>query len=105
ANTGSMAKVTTPFKMLESVAARVPVIATDIPAQVDMIEDGGYGLLVDGDDPTSLARAVAKLASDDAARSDLVAKAEEYSPKCRWTYAVPQLAAAIEELQASIGDT
>ncbi|GAA4777016.1 glycosyltransferase family 4 protein [Microbacterium gilvum] len=102
-NTGSMAKVTTPFKMLESAAAGVPVIATDIPAQVDMLDEGGYGLLVDAEEPTDLARAVARLATDEALRSEIVGKARAFSPKCRWTSAAPQLAGAIEALQREIG--
>jgi len=100
-NTGSMAKVTTPFKMLESAAAGVPVIATDIPAQVDMLSEG-YGELVDAERPAALAEAVARLATDESHREELAKKAREFSPKCRWSYAAPQLAGAIRELQASL---
>lgn len=100
-NTGSMAKVTTPFKMLESAAAGVPVIATDIPAQVEMLGEG-YGELVDADRPEALAEAVARFATDNAYREELAKKAREFSPKCRWSYAAPQLAAAIRDLQASL---
>lgn len=101
ANTGSMAKVTTPFKMLESAAAGVPVIATDIPAQVDMLSEG-YGLLVDSAEPRKLAEAVASLAADAELREALAAKARDFSPRCRWTYAAPQLAGVIRELQTGI---
>lgn len=89
ANTGSMARVTTPFKMLESVAAGVPVIATDIPTQVDMLEDGEYGLLVDAERPEALAEAVASIADDLRLRDALIAKARAFAPKCRWTHAGP----------------
>lgn len=97
-NTGSMARVTTPFKMLESAAAGVPVIATDIPAQVEMLGEG-YGQLVDSNRPEELAEAVARFASDDDYREDFAAKARDFSPRCRWTYAAPQFAATIRELQ------
>ena len=97
----SMAKTTTPFKVLESVAAGVPVIATDIPAQVDMLS-AGYGLLVDVHDPEDLARAVARVASQPEVRADLAQTARAYAPKCRWTYAAPQLAGAIRALQEQI---
>jgi len=100
-NTGSMAKVTTPFKMLESAAAGVPVIATDIPAQVDMLSEG-YGELVDAERPEALAEAVARIATNEAHRDELAKKAREFSPKCRWSYAAPQLATAIRDLQASL---
>lgn len=100
-NTGSMATVTTPFKMLESAAAGVPVIATDIPAQVDMLQEG-YGLLVDGTNPEDLARAVARLVEDESLRRELVEKAVAFSPKCRWTFAAPQLVGVIEGLSKSL---
>lgn len=96
-NTGSMAKVTTPFKMLESAAAGVPVIATDIPAQVDMLAEG-YGVLVDGSRPSQLAQTVARFASDLEYSDHYARKAREFSPKARWTFAAPQLTAAIAAL-------
>lgn len=99
ANTGSMARTTTPFKIIESVAAGVPVIATDIPAQVDMLEDG-YGLLVDVNDPEDLARAVAKLHADSALRDSLAARAREVSPNFRWATSAPQLSAAVDAVWA-----
>lgn len=102
ANTGSMARIITPFKMLKPVAAGVPVIATDIPAQVDILEGGEYGLLVDAERPEALAEAVASIADDSRLREELIAKARAFAPKCRWTYAAPQLAAAIDSLQAEI---
>lgn len=100
-NTGSMARVTTPFKMLESAAAGVPVIATDIPAQVDMLSDG-YGQLIDAERPEALAAAVARFATDQSYRENLSAKAREFSPRCRWSYAAPQLAGAFHELRKSL---
>lgn len=100
-NTGSMAKVTTPFKMLESAAAGVPVIATDIPAQVDMLSEG-YGELVDADRPEALAEAVARFSSDAEYRENLSKRARAFAPKCRWSYAAPQLAQVILELQAEL---
>jgi glycosyltransferase involved in cell wall biosynthesis len=104
ANTGSMAKVTTPFKMLESAAAGVPVIATDIPAQVDMLSEG-YGVLVDADRPQELAEAVARIAQDASVREELVTRAKDFSPRCRWTYAAPQLSQAIRRLQRELQPT
>lgn len=100
-DTGSMAKTTTPFKILESVAAGVPVIATDIPAQVDMLREG-YGLLADVTDPDDLARAVARVAGDPSLRAQLAAAAREYRARCRWSYAAPQLAGAIRRLQKDL---
>lgn len=100
-NTGSMAKVTTPFKMLESAAAGVPVIATDIPAQVDMLAEG-YGLLVEGTRPKQLADSVARFASDHEFRESFAKKARAFSPTARWTYAAPQLASAVATLHSEV---
>lgn len=80
----SMAEVTTPFKILESVAAGVPVVASDIPAQRRMLEAGGYGLLFEAGDAESLADAVARLATDDPLRSRLSANARSAAPQFRW---------------------
>ncbi|GAA3655611.1 glycosyltransferase family 4 protein [Microbacterium marinilacus] len=101
ANTGSMAKTTTPFKILESVAAGVPVVATDIPAQAAMLQDG-YGLLADVDDPEDLAREVARVVAEPALRERLAARAADVSPRFRWTAAGPQLAAAVRALSGQV---
>lgn len=100
-NTGSMARVTTPFKILESVAAGVPVIATDIPAQVEMLSDG-YGLLVSTEHPRELAEAVTRIHDVAEVRESLVQKARDFSPRCRWTYAAPQLEATVRGLQRAL---
>ncbi|WP_354243054.1 glycosyltransferase family 4 protein [Agromyces sp. PvR057] len=82
--TGSMAETTTPFKMLESAAAGVPVIATDIPAQRRLLEATNYGLLVNVDDPDDFARAVARLAADPALHASLAANARSIRSSLSW---------------------
>lgn len=83
--TGAMAETTTPFKILESVAAGVPVVATNIPAQRRMIESGGYGLLTPTDDPAALARAVASIAENPALRDQLVSAANRHAGELSWS--------------------
>ncbi len=47
-----------PLKILESMAAGVPVIASDLPAVRELISDRVEGLLVHPDRPAALARAI-----------------------------------------------
>ena len=50
-----------PLKMLESMASGVPVVASDLPAVRELMEDGEQGLLVAADRPGELARAMRML--------------------------------------------
>ncbi len=47
-----------PLKILESMAAAVPVIASDLPVVRELIEDEVHGLLVRAERPAAIARAV-----------------------------------------------
>jgi glycosyltransferase involved in cell wall biosynthesis len=47
-----------PLKILESMAAGVPVVASDLPAVREILEDGVHGRLVAPDRPAELARAL-----------------------------------------------
>ncbi|WP_242614013.1 glycosyltransferase family 4 protein [Actinomadura roseirufa] len=47
-----------PLKVLESMAAGVPVVASDLPAVRELMADGEHGRLVPADRPAELARSV-----------------------------------------------
>ncbi|GGQ16476.1 glycosyltransferase involved in cell wall biosynthesis [Actinomadura coerulea] len=47
-----------PLKVIESMAAGVPVVASDLPAVRELMADGRHGRLVPADRPAELARAV-----------------------------------------------
>ena len=47
-----------PLKILESMAAGVPVVASDLPAVRELLTDGEHGRLVAPDRPGELARAI-----------------------------------------------
>ncbi|MFN8038212.1 MAG: glycosyltransferase [Acidimicrobiales bacterium] len=59
-----------PLKVLESLAAGTPVVASDLPAVRELVVDGEHGRLVPPDRPAELARAVRVLLEypDEAAR-------------------------------------
>lgn len=58
-----------PRSVIEAMASGVPIIASDIPACRELIEPEGSGLLVPPRDAGALARAITRLADDDAERA------------------------------------
>lgn len=50
-----------PFSVIEALAAGVPIVASDIPAISDMIDDGVHGRLLDMHDIEGFARAMTEL--------------------------------------------
>ncbi|WP_395111163.1 glycosyltransferase family 4 protein [Actinomadura sp. SCN-SB] len=59
-----------PLKVIESMAAGTPVVASDLPAVRELMADGEHGRLVPADRPADLARAVRVLLEyPDAARA------------------------------------
>jgi glycosyltransferase involved in cell wall biosynthesis len=50
-----------PTVMLESMASRVPIVATDVSGNRELIQDGKNGRLVPAGDPAALARAAGEL--------------------------------------------
>jgi glycosyltransferase involved in cell wall biosynthesis len=57
--------------LLESLAAGVPVVATDIPANREALRDGADGALVPVRDPAATAAAIRRLLDDPAAAATL----------------------------------
>lgn len=53
-----------PFSVIESLAAGVPIVGSDIPTVADMVTDGEHGLLVPPRDADALATAIEELLVD-----------------------------------------
>ena len=51
-------RLTTPQKLWESIAAGVPVVASDLPGMADVVREIGAGALVDPTDPGDIARGI-----------------------------------------------
>jgi glycosyltransferase involved in cell wall biosynthesis len=66
-----------PLKIIESMAAGVPVIASDLPAVREMVTDRVEGLLVPPDRPAALARAIRILFEYPELRRSLGARGRE----------------------------
>lgn len=58
-----------PLVLLEAMAARCPIVATDVGGVKEVLTDGENGLLVFPRDPTALKEAILTLLSDDALRN------------------------------------
>ena len=88
-----------PLKILESMAAGVPVVASDIPAVREIITDRVNGRLVRPDRPSELARAIRVLLEYPDALSDLGERARaRIAADFTWEKSVKQLT----ELYASL---
>lgn len=66
-----------PLKLFESLASGIPVIATDLPFQADVVRLGGCGIVVPPADPASIAEAVESLSMNAEAAKAMGAKARK----------------------------
>lgn len=68
----------TPLKPLEAMAMEKTVVASDIGGHRELIRDGATGLLYQAGNPSSLAAALCKVATETALRTDLAAAGRRY---------------------------
>ena len=73
-----------PLAILEAMASRVCVIATDIPGNRDLVQDAVNGLLVPIRDPQRLAAAIRSLIENPGRRAALAAAGYETAQKYSW---------------------
>ncbi len=66
-----------PLKLFESLACGIPVIATDMPFQSDVVRNGQCGYIVSAGNPAELAEAVAKLMSSPEEQAEMGKKARD----------------------------
>ena len=73
-----------PLKIVESLAAGVPVVTGDVGDRRELLGDGQAGLLVSPSDAAALADAIARVLENDALRAQLAAGARERRMLYRW---------------------
>ncbi len=88
-----------PLKVIESMAAGVPVIASDLPPVREIIEGDETGVLIPADRPASLARAIRVLYDyPDRARALGAAARKKVLDTYQWTHATEALSGIYDEL-------
>ena len=88
---------TSPLKLFEYMAAKRPIVASDLPSMREVLHDGHNALLVAPDDPRALAEAVTRLLADKALGARLAQAARLEVESRTWT----QRAAVIREFLGS----
>lgn len=86
----------TPLVLMEALARGVPVVATRVGGVEDVVSDRQFGLLVGPEDPTAIASAVAELAADPTAATDMARRGQ------RHVDAHFRIERTLEELQAEL---
>jgi glycosyltransferase involved in cell wall biosynthesis len=71
-----------PTVMLEAMAAGLPVVATTVTGNPEIVDDGVNGLLVPPEDVPALAEALARLLQDETLRREMVAAARSKVEQC-----------------------
>lgn len=88
-----------PLKILESMAAAIPVVASDLPAVREIMVDGEHGRLVRAERPSELARVIRLLLADDNVRLDMGRRAQEHIARgLTWRHSLKRLDSIYSEL-------
>jgi phosphatidyl-myo-inositol alpha-mannosyltransferase len=86
--------------LLEAMAARVPVVGSDIPGYRYVLEDGEDGLLVPPGDPVALAGAVRRLLGDPALAERLRDNGRRRAERFRWETVTSEIETAYRDALA-----
>lgn len=89
-----------PLVLLEAMAMGLPVVATDIPGNRDVIVDGVNGTLVPLDDPQALRQALLTIATD----TDLYRRMSEASGRFSAQYSWGEIGARFENIYAEVAN-
>ena len=89
----------TPVSVIEALAARRPVVATDVGGVSDVVRDGVDGFLVEAGDTSALAERLAVLAGDEALRTRMGEAGRE---RVLRRYAVSRLVDDVDRLYRSL---
>lgn len=93
-----------PLKVIESMAAGTPVVASDLPPVREIVEDGTDGVLVPPDRPAALARAI-RILHDYPERAKRLGCAgrRKVAASYAWTRAISELSGVYKDLEPHRG--
>ena len=94
-------RYTSPLKLFEYMAARRPIVASDLPSIREILRDHENALLVPPADVSAMARAIEQLLSDPALADRLSNGALQEVPKYAWSRRAEQLEALFVEVMAA----
>jgi phosphatidylinositol alpha-mannosyltransferase len=86
--------------LTEALAARTPVIASDIPGYRDVVRDGIEGVLIAPGDALALAEALRSLALDPTVRTRMAADARLRAERFAWPHIAAEVLDCYEQAQA-----
>ncbi len=78
------ARYTSPLKVFEAMAARLPLVVSDLPSLRDVLVPGRDAVFVAPDDPAALAAGIERVLGDEALRARLAARMRERAPAHTW---------------------
>ena len=84
-----------PLKLFEAFAAGRPVIASDLPALRELIQDGHNGLLVSADDPAAWQAAIERLRNDTQLIKHLIINGRRTAQDNSWQKRAARIATAL----------
>jgi len=92
---------TSPLKLFEYMAARVPIVASDLPSLKEILRHDENAWLVQPGDPSALAEGIRTLLTDQKRAQRLVQKAWEEVQRYTWETRAAQVIALMRENQGS----
>jgi len=84
--------------LLEVMALGVPIIATNVGGNTELIEDGVHGLLVDAEDDTALHNAIKRLLGDSTLRKKLAENARRKAEEFSVNYTIEETVKLLEDV-------
>jgi len=89
--------------LLEAMGSGLPLVATNISGNRDIIHDGESGFLIPPADPNQLANAVLRLLNNDELRTHMGIKAKEVAKQYQWSEIARQYLAVYQEARELSG--
>jgi glycosyltransferase involved in cell wall biosynthesis len=94
-------RYTSPLKLFEYMAARRPIVSSDLPSIREVLRDGVNALLVPPGDPVALSNAITRLFNDQALAARLADAAFEQVPNYSWERRAERLDGLLSETIAA----